>query len=357
MKTKGIDLLGGNPQILSLEHRVFNLLLFISIFLALLSSILNLFLHLRSVMTIIPLALAGVLSYFYYLSRIKRQFRIPVFLTVLIMLVFAPAIWIANGGSMGGTQYFLVLIAILVAIVYTGRTRYLLLALFLLTLSALIVFEYLHPEAIQYYTSRSDRFIDVLLGFNFAAITMMIIFIVFADSYRIEHQRVREYSKHLEEVAVTDGLTGLYNHSFICRRLEDEVGKARRYNRKLSLIMFDIDHFKKLNDTQGHQYGDYILSKIAEILKENTRASDEIGRYGGEEFLVLCTETGLAEAYLLANRLRTEIERSSFRRDVKVTISGGVAELKEESGAQLVDRADRCLYSAKRLGRNRIGMQ
>lgn len=356
IKSRFVRLLSGSPQHFSLEHRVFNLFAIIGIFLSLTAILSNYLLHLNVFMMIFPLFFGILIGWVYYLSRVKGKLRFPAVLSVVAMLIFAPAVWLANGGSMGGAQYFLLIFGTIVAILYSGRIRTALLILYFAVIISLFAFEYWHPEMIQLYDSRADRYLDVMLGFNLSALVISLLFIALADNYRSEHERVKQYSQHLEEIAITDGQTGLLNHRFVFRRLEEEIAKARRYQRKLSIIMLDIDHFKILNDTKGHQYGDYVLSKIADILKSGVRTTDSIGRYGGEEFLIICPETGLAEVYLLGNRLRTKIEHESFRRDVKVTISGGVAELYNDTAVQLVEKADRCLYTAKHMGRNRIGM-
>lgn len=351
-----IRLLVGYSDSFSLEHRLFNIFSLAAFFFSILLSIVNLAIKLPLILILTPLSFGLLLAFCFYVSRKKKVFQLPVKVCITAMLFMAPVVWIYNGGSTGGSQYFLIFIGILAAIVRGGRLRYYLMFVFILLLSALISIEYLYPQAITYFTSPGQRYISVLFGFNLSALTIVLIFTVFADGYRAEQQRVKQYAQNMEEIAITDGLTGLYNHRFVRQRLEEEISKARRYKRKLSVIMLDIDHFKKLNDTQGHQFGDYVLKRIAEILQQSVRNTDTIGRYGGEEFIIVCSETGLAESYMLANRLRAEIERSQFKRQVQVTISGGVAELHEENIQQLVEKADRCLYSAKRLGRNRIGM-
>lgn len=356
IKNRLVCALSGSPQNFSLQHRVFNLFAVICLLLSLAAAAANYFRHLSPALIVVPLLFAALIGWLIYLSRVKRKKHVPVIFCILIIVFFAPFIWIDNGGSLGGTQYFLLFFGIIVAILNSGRTRTLLLIFYISMIVALIAFEYYNPGMFDLYGSRADRYLDVMLGFNLAALSIAFLCIVFIDSYRSEHERVKQYSRQLEEIAVKDGQTGLLNHRFIFHRLEEEVAKAVRYHRKLSVIMLDIDHFKLLNDSQGHQYGDYALVDIAGILKNNIRSTDLIGRYGGEEFLIICPETGLADVYMLGNRLRTKVEQQVFRREVKITISGGVAELHNETAVQLVEKADRCLYTAKRMGRNRIGM-
>jgi two-component system cell cycle response regulator len=168
-------------------------------------------------------------------------------------------------------------------------------------------------------------------------------------------REVERKNAELEKMIITDGLTKLYNHQHLYDQLDNEVKKAKRYGRALSIIMFDIDDFKKVNDSYGHQVGDTVLVKIARELRESVRDVDMVGRYGGEEFLVILPETGLENAHLLADRIRQKISALKYGLDSKITISGGVAELREDDDVQdIVGSADKLLYRAKQAGKNRV---
>jgi diguanylate cyclase (GGDEF)-like protein len=159
---------------------------------------------------------------------------------------------------------------------------------------------------------------------------------------------------HLEELSNTDGLTGLRNRRSLDETLAAEAARAVRYELPLSLILFDIDHFKKVNDEHGHQAGDRVLARVGEVIREGTRTTDLAARYGGEELAVLLPHTGPAPAAMLADRLRAAISCVTFPvAGLRVTASAGVASL-DASGCPtaLVDAADRALYAAKHEGRN-----
>ncbi len=160
----------------------------------------------------------------------------------------------------------------------------------------------------------------------------------------------------LRYISIRDGLTKVYNKKYITDYLDEEVKRSKRYNNKLSIILYDIDFFKSVNDCYGHQIGDLVLAKCAETIKNNLRETDVIGRYGGEEFLIVLPETDLQSAYELADRLRDEISRLSWEFDEKrkITFSGGVVENIGESSSKMIGRADELLYVAKDKGRNRI---
>ncbi|MDA8065231.1 MAG: diguanylate cyclase [Thermaerobacter sp.] len=172
----------------------------------------------------------------------------------------------------------------------------------------------------------------------------------------IRSARLRELSEHL---ATHDGLTDLVNHREFHRRLQEEVTRALRYARPLSLLMLDIDHFKQINDTYGHLQGDQVLSELGRILRGNSRSSDMAARYGGEEFTLLLPELGGEEARLAAERLRAAVEGHPFRLNgspVPVTVSVGVASLGGPVGSApaLLEAADRAMYASKTAGRNRV---
>jgi diguanylate cyclase (GGDEF)-like protein len=169
------------------------------------------------------------------------------------------------------------------------------------------------------------------------------------------NRRLREEKVTLQITSITDGLTGVYNRSYTLERFDQEVSAAKRYRKKLSVIMFDLDHFKRVNDFHGHQIGDSVLQRVAQIFRYTMRDSDLIGRYGGEEFLIVLPETDCTEAALVAERIRSDIETQEWpESQLRVTISGGVAEYSGGNGEQLIRRADSLMYQAKQLGRNRI---
>ncbi|MBN1980216.1 MAG: diguanylate cyclase [Chitinivibrionales bacterium] len=162
------------------------------------------------------------------------------------------------------------------------------------------------------------------------------------------------YFRRQEELASRDGLTNLLNHRMFQETIRAEIERARRYNRPLSLVMFDIDHFKKFNDTYGHPVGDEILKMVALTTKSTLRTTDYIFRYGGEEFCVLLPETTTENAFIFAERLRTKIEQNRAVRRLSVTISLGIAQYRMHELAQhLIKKADQALYKSKQGGRNR----
>ncbi len=162
----------------------------------------------------------------------------------------------------------------------------------------------------------------------------------------------------LYEDSITDGMTKLYIHRYFQARMDDELKRARRYKTKLTLLMFDIDHFKSFNDTYGHQQGDIVIQHCANVIRSSIREHIDIPcRYGGEEFTVIMPETGLEGAYVLAERLRKNVEAYEFpgqEKPLHVTISLGISTFPEDAIEKniLIKYADEALYHAKEAGRN-----
>jgi diguanylate cyclase (GGDEF)-like protein len=158
-----------------------------------------------------------------------------------------------------------------------------------------------------------------------------------------------------EDQARLDGLTGLYNRRMFQEMLAEEIARVKRYSHSLSLMMMDIDHFKKCNDTFGHPVGDEVIRMVARSIKSMIRATDHAFRYGGEEFAVLLPETASGNGHVLAERLRAQIESDRSVRGVTITISCGLTGvLPNDSPDSFVKRSDAALYTAKESGRNRV---
>jgi two-component system cell cycle response regulator len=168
------------------------------------------------------------------------------------------------------------------------------------------------------------------------------------------------FQQQMIDAALRDGLTRCYNKKFFQDRLETEFAYAKRHRTVLSLVMYDVDYFKRVNDTYGHLAGDAVLVHLARITQATIRTEDVLARYGGEEFAVICRGTPLLNAGVLGERLRTRVETENFDYQgtrLPVTISVGVAALPEANVAapsELVRDADSALYEAKKSGRNRV---
>jgi len=192
--------------------------------------------------------------------------------------------------------------------------------------------------------------------------TIVLLTIIYFLILRLARRLSEAYST-IEKMSVTDELTQIYNRRYFHNRLSNEIARAMRYGHSLSLVLLDIDHFKKVNDTYGHQAGDKILFQVATNLKTNCRKIDIVARYGGEELVIILPETDVKGAESLAEKIRESIECQEFDigddKSINITASLGVSCLRSEeiSGpddeALIVKWADEALYSAKKNGRNR----
>jgi diguanylate cyclase (GGDEF)-like protein len=166
---------------------------------------------------------------------------------------------------------------------------------------------------------------------------------------------LKTIQQELLEASLTDSLTGLHNRRHLFVKLAEEIERAGRFDYRFSIILFDLDRFKIVNDTFGHRMGDTVLARVAATMRRSVRDVDIVGRYGGEEFLIILPYTGTAEAVAIAERVSTGVKAMSWSESaLRVTVSGGVCEYAGTSINELVDTADHRLYLAKRTGRDRV---
>jgi two-component system cell cycle response regulator len=174
------------------------------------------------------------------------------------------------------------------------------------------------------------------------------------------NMEMRRAVKKMTEMSTRDELTDLYNRRYFMDVLEREIKGAERYDRKLALGMMDLDFFKRINDTHGHPAGDEVLQQVARLLREFSRESDIPCRYGGEEFVVVLTDTSMGNARLFCDRFRKKLENHVIEYQgisLRVTVSIGVAGYFPASGQSIttfLSQADKALYAAKEQGRNRV---
>lgn len=179
------------------------------------------------------------------------------------------------------------------------------------------------------------------------------------------HTQLKVHAREMSQRAVTDGLTGLYNHTYFHQRIDEELSRAERYHRPLALLMLDLDGFKTYNDTFGHPKGDLILAEVARLITSSVRKVDVVCRYGGEEFAVILPETGPGAALAAAERIRQAVEGALLAAPLAapddeplraITVSAGVAGYPDNAAnrVDLVEAADRALYLSKKKGKNTV---
>ncbi len=209
---------------------------------------------------------------------------------------------------------------------------------------SIIILLFLDKHKIVNLTFSEEKVILALV--TYSAIFIIMVFIKSNISFNYEK---------IEKLATTDSLTGIYNRFQILKLLKTEIEKALRYNKTFSIILFDIDNFKSINDNYGHQKGDYVLKKVTEIFSKNIRKTDYFGRLGGEEFIIITPEIDAKSALIVAEKLRKLLEKSKFDDVGQITASFGISEFEKGKDVnQLLKEADDALYLAKRKGKNRV---
>jgi polar amino acid transport system substrate-binding protein len=203
------------------------------------------------------------------------------------------------------------------------------------------------------YESRPDY---QALGYALCGLGVLLLLLVLRELVvRKYKERLQALNKELEQLSNTDTLTGIANRRSLNHALGKEIARAHRYQSTFSAIMLDVDHFKAINDNYGHCAGDHVLLKIANLIEDTTRANDLAGRWGGEEFLILCPETDQNGALQLAETLRKKIQSQDFGIKLRITASLGVAEYRDSlSQEELIKTVDAALYDAKKSGRNQV---
>jgi diguanylate cyclase (GGDEF)-like protein len=178
---------------------------------------------------------------------------------------------------------------------------------------------------------------------------------IFADELHTANLELAAANARLEKLAITDGLTGLRNHRNFQELLADEFKRSRRYKKPLSVMLLDVDHFKKFNDSFGHPAGDAVLKRVAVILTGQARTTDQVARYGGEEFALVLPETDAQGAEIIAERIRHAIADDAWEHR-RVTVSIGISSLDDDIAdiAFMIEAADKALYVSKEKGRNQV---
>ena len=301
----------------------------------------------------------------------KKKIRTASFLFLITLYSTATVAWFGNGGSNSANAFFFMIILFLSVLVIDSHK--LIVTLINISLvSCLYMTHYLIPEMIVDYKNEEEKLFDLIASYISIAVYLVLILDLLLRSYLREHRIASEQNFKLQELnekllhdkelfekmAITDPLTNLYNRGKIIELMEAEMARYERKKTSFSVILGDVDHFKQINDTYGHIAGDMVLQSVAYILQSSLRKYDSVGRYGGEEFLVILPGTNIDEARDVAERIRKEIENMDCifpPNTIKTTISLGVANITEnENLKELLSRVDEYLYIAKNEGRNRV---
>lgn len=288
----------------------------------------------------------------------RRERAEAAFAVACVDIVASAVLGTMFAGEAGGFLFYII-IPLLLAALYPKRPWLARWGWIAALAAAYVVFEVLWPAGTA-YAGWAPSIVHLLHVFNVLVVSGAVIVLAVLSAVAVSRaeQDLTEALRRMEGLALQDDLTGLLNRRAMERVLERETARARRSGQPYCVVMADIDHFKRINDHFGHAFGDEVLRAVAGALRANVRGHDVVGRWGGEEFLIILPETGVEGASSLAERLRAEIEKLATTRQgrqVGLSMTFGLASSAEgRSPQELVEVADGAMYEGKRSGRNRV---
>ncbi len=285
----------------------------------------------------------------------KRWYGAAVIVLGVSVFFLIPFLWFTIGGVTGSTAPMMLTGALCIALVFRGAVRTSMLVAEGIMLLVFVGLEYHFPNIVVHYSSRTEHFMDMAFGLTMSFVANTILVFTVKDQYaRVRDEKTRLVHR-LERLSLTDALTGLYNRRFLSASIDEEMRLAYDKGSRLTLCILDIDHFKDINDTYGHEYGDEVLFNIAQIMEASLTEGEIFGRYGGEEFVVLFPGKTPREALPTVRALGDHVRTHGWTHGKPVTISGGLSDyVKGISYSEFVEAADKNLYIAKREGRDRM---
>ncbi len=338
-----------------LESRFFIVIILTGIVIAIAGSISNILLDFGMFSTIqnLVVAVICIAALYFALATGKYILLSKVMLTMLTFVLY-PIIWFSEGGLDGSATYLYIMNIALIAVMLSKHRPFALLVANLLVFLTLVFIQFNYPSLIRFHATDQIRIID---NASMAIITIVAV-------YFIVTQILKDYSNKIDQLntvqsllrrqSTTDSLTNLRNRRHIISEMERKLPNRR--NTALSLVMVDIDHFKSINDTYGHSFGDTVIKEIAAILRQHVRQSDTVARFGGEEFMLLLEQADCHQAQLVAEQIQYAIKHHGWKHtELRVTASFGVFEINGNMDPDsAIDSVDQLLYKAKAAGRDCI---
>lgn len=282
---------------------------------------------------------------------VKARMRIQNPLLLFIGFLYIPFLYFQTAGYDGTALLFSLLAIFLHAVVFKGKQRIAAILLNILVFVGCCVFQYLNPNLIVPHATELDKLVDLVVALVLSTGGIAILAVYVSNAYELERKKIATL---LDQ----DVLTGIHNRRYLIDQLPREIKIAERTGRPLSVMMFDLDHFKNINDTYGHAFGDVVLKNVATAVASSIRSYDIFIRYGGEEFFVALHDTPYESAMKVADNIRGIVQALTFENSVTVTISIGLTQYRpHDTMDSMIERADQYLYQAKAEGRNRVAGQ
>ncbi len=307
---------------------------------------------------LICLSLAIYIGLMFYISnKVENPELFNQLALMIINFVFFPAIFLTTGGVYGGIISYFIFGIIFSFLLFKGFVCFMVVLSEIIFYSTLIYLSFKWPQIVLDINSRSYTYFLSATTVVIVALATGLLVRLLTTQYRREKRKIDKAVKELEELSTKDPLTGVYNRRYMLDFLQTNINRAYNYGAQLSVVMFDIDKFKSLNDDFGHLVGDEILLNLCDLVGAQIRTSDILSRYGGEEFVAVFPNTSADVAYKRAEEIRKIVQDASLSDAVNrpITISGGVAEyVKGMTVEEIIGAADKNLYVAKNTGRNKI---
>lgn len=305
---------------------------------------------------------ANLFMFIVFFLPIKAKQRILPPLLLAAIYVYLPFLYFLYAGYDGSVLYFAAVGVFLLSFLYRGKTRIVLVSLNVVVYIAAILIQANFPDLVTPMAFPEARIADLLAAIIFTLFGMLALASYVNKAYEEERLRNAYLMSELEgknvelkEHSIHDALTGVFNRRYLTEVAEQVLKRGELEERTACFLMFDIDHFKNINDTYGHVYGDEILTDVTRVAQQQLRKHDVLARYGGEEFIVVLYPETLDDAVSIAERIRNAVSKITLPDDQPVTISLGVVQ--SAAGAtidEIFQQVDKYLYLAKSNGRNRI---
>lgn len=334
---------------LPLDHRIYMIFFFESFFLSIVSATTNTMLNKGFPGLVLQWSyVAFCATLLFVIPRVRLALQKPHLL--FVTFIYIPFLYFQTAGYHGTALLFASLGFFLLGIVFRGKARIVVIALNILDYLTCIIISHLYPQMVVPHSGPAAMLIDLIVAMILTSVGLSILTGYISKMFE-------DNRKTLADLSLRDALTGIYNRRFMTDFLQDSLDTSKRTAAAFYLLMLDIDHFKKINDTYGHGFGDHILLTCAQAIQGMLRKGDFVARYGGEEFVVVLFTCTSAEAVEIAQRIRQTISSLRFQHNVTLTVSIGVEKSRvDDTTEALLDRADQCMYCAKQAGRDQIAV-